>query len=513
MASGKTFRSAIRWAFAMNWGQQAVTAATSFVLAAVLGPKDFGTVAMAAIYVMFIQMFVEQGLSAALIQRKDLETEHLDSVFWLTLATSLLLAAASVWSSPWWAAANRTPELTPVICVLSLLIPLQGLTAVQQAVLQREMDFRALAIRSNIAAILGGILAVAMALTGWGIWALVAQQLVTSAIATALLWRLGTWRPHWHFSRRHTRELLRFAAGCFIAKMGAFVNRRSDALLVGLFFGPVAVGLYRFADRIMNMILIATTRSIALVSLPHFSAAQDDREQLKRRFLVCLRLGATMTIPPLACVAAVSDGVMALVGPEWMPAAPATSLLCLVGIVQSLTLFVGPLLQARACTDTLASTTWLMVGVNLTGLVVMGMVLRDARSSEQTIGLSLLRLGIMVGAWIPVTAMLTMRLTGAKLREMGSAIVPATAAGLAAAIVARLLIVVDLSSRMGQLIALLAATLPAALASLIVLMLLDPQLRGWILAWLRPGPRDHMPPRPEGVPLTPGPSVGAGGPE
>ena len=141
---------AVKWAYIMNGGQSGLTALFTFVLASVLGPRDFGTVAMALVYLALIQVFLEQGLVATLIQRKDLRDDHLDSVFWMGLSLSLLLMGLSVGLSRWWAGVNHLPELALVISALSLLLPIEALDMVQRAILQREMDFKSLSVRENL---------------------------------------------------------------------------------------------------------------------------------------------------------------------------------------------------------------------------------------------------------------------------------------------------------------------------------------------------------------------------
>ena len=147
MPQPQGFRRAVKWAYVMSLGDKGLSALTMFVLASLLGPREFGIVAMALVYIEFIQMFLDQGFVAAIIQRKELSTRHLDSVYWLVLALSLLLSAVSIACSKWWAALNHVPELALVLCALSISIPIEALTVVQKAVLHREMDFKSMSLR------------------------------------------------------------------------------------------------------------------------------------------------------------------------------------------------------------------------------------------------------------------------------------------------------------------------------------------------------------------------------
>src|ERR1700693_5637783 len=179
MTSNKSFLNAVKWAYTGNWGERAFSALFTFILAAILGPRDFGTVAIAMVYITFLQLFLDQGFMAELIQRKNLEPEHLEAVFWMDMVLGLLLVGASILLSGWWAAKNHAPEAAKgVISALSLCIPIQGLAAVQGAILNRNMDFKALSIRSNIAAFVSGVIGIGMAFAGFRVWALVGQQIV-----------------------------------------------------------------------------------------------------------------------------------------------------------------------------------------------------------------------------------------------------------------------------------------------------------------------------------------------
>ncbi len=150
MANESSFRSALRWSYVMDGSRQGITMVVTLVLAGILGPADFGTVAMATVYVLFVQMLLQQGTIPALIQRKDLRPEQLDSAFWMVLVTSGVLTVLSVALSGWLASVNRLPDLQAVISILSVLILVKGLIVVQEAWLRRQMNFRPLAIRTTV---------------------------------------------------------------------------------------------------------------------------------------------------------------------------------------------------------------------------------------------------------------------------------------------------------------------------------------------------------------------------
>ena len=217
-----------------NIGDRAISGLITLVLAGFLGPREFGIVSISLIYVNFMQMFLDQGLAPALIQKKELQQEHCDAVFWVNLITSLTFVGLTVLISGWWAKINHAPDLARVLSVLSLCIPIEGLSIVQAAMVRREMDFKTLTIRSNVSGLLGGVAGLVMALCGLGVWALVGLQLTRDFSGLLLLWRLGHWRPRFEFSWPHFADLLGFKRSCCRSRAsrrgrsGSGVGRRSQ---------------------------------------------------------------------------------------------------------------------------------------------------------------------------------------------------------------------------------------------------------------------------------------------
>src|ERR1700739_3986111 len=227
MANQKSFLHAVKWAYIGNWGERSFSALFTFVLALVLGPRDFGVVSIALVYIAFLQMFLDQGLVAALIQKKNLDREHCDAVFWMDMALSLLLVAISMVLSSWWGRVNHAPEVAPIISALSLCIPIEAFAVVQKALLSKEMDFRGLTIRSNVSVLISGVIGLVMAFTGFGVWALVTQQILRDFTALLLLWKLSPWRPRLEFSWKHLRDLMHFSISNFFGQFAIFADQQA----------------------------------------------------------------------------------------------------------------------------------------------------------------------------------------------------------------------------------------------------------------------------------------------
>jgi polysaccharide transporter, PST family len=472
-----TFAGSLKWAFYMTWADRAFSVVFTFLLAAILGPRDFGIVALALIYIAVVQLFLEGGIQTAVVQREGLEEGHLDSAFWVNLAWCVLLAGVSFALAGWWARLNDVPELKDVVRALSLILVFYGLTIVQLALFQREMRFRALAIRETVAVVVGGVLGLVLALRGAGVWALVAQQLGFAGAQLVLLWGMSTWRPRFRFSGGHARDLLGFSSGVFLSNLGGFLNRRADALLMGIFFGPTAVGLYRLADRFSDNVLELTMRPVGHVSLPFFSRLQNDRPALRDAVASSIRTSLVLTVPAMAVMAACSDYLMALMGPEWEPAADVLKLLALVGIGKAVVFFTGPLLFAVARPHLRAAMLWALAAVSAGTVLLVGWLLTDDSVRQQAIGMAASRAAYFLLIVIPVNIAVVCWITGLRPRSFLPWL-PSPLLSAAAGIVAVYLL--DLTGLLGVLPpfpALVVAGTASILAAGAVLFALEPRAR------------------------------------
>lgn len=473
---GPGFKSALGWSYAMHGGQYIITTVITFVLAALLGPEVYGIVAMALVYIAFIEMLLKQGMLPAIVQRPDLQSSHLDSAFWLMVASATFLTVAGLLLADWWAAVNQTPDLAPVVRALSALIPLQALIVVQDAVLRRRMDFRNLAIRTNLGAIAGGAAGLTLALAGMGVWALVAQQIARAVVDVAVLWAVSDWRPGLNVSVRSTKELMSFSAPLAVASIGNFVNNRADALLIGLYFGPTAVGLYRLASRFVNLAVDITVRALQAVSLPELSRIQADRTGLQTTTLKIIRSTALLSLPALGLLAGASESLVDLLGPEWSAAAAPLRVLCIVGAIRALTMVIGPLLSAIGRPRTLAVFTWIAAGLSAASFVAAGVLLAEVSIATQVLGVATIRMALYATVLLIMSALLLLRILDIGPMELLKPIAPSAMAGLTGFAVAIALSSLPLET-LSPVVRTAVVAGPALLLMAILLLRIEPTAR------------------------------------
>ncbi|MCM1984906.1 MOP flippase family protein [Lyngbya confervoides] len=337
----------VLWTSIQNWGSQALFFVTFLVLARLLGPETFGLVSLSTIFIHLIQALLGQGFSDAIIQRKDLDREHLDTAFWANFGIGLFLFILGVISAPAIALAFKQPDLIPIVRWMSLLVVFNSVNTTQQAILRREMNFKALAARQLAGQLAGTIVAITLALMNFGVWSLVCQQLVTSIVGTLLLWKITRWRPKLKFSVKHFRDLYRFGINVVGINILTFLNVRGDDLLIGYFLGPVALGYYTVAYKMLVTLTQLLTDTIRQVVLPSFSRLQNDLEKMRRAFYTATELVGFVTLPAFLGMAVLApELVLGLFGDQWQPSIPVMQCLAFVGVARALVNFTGAVIMA-----------------------------------------------------------------------------------------------------------------------------------------------------------------------
>lgn len=330
----------IFWSAVQNWGSQAGSLLVFFVLARLLNPEAFGLVALANVFLVFMQIFLNQGFAQVLIQRQKLEPEHLNTAFWINLGIGAVLTLAVVIAAPGIADLFQQPQLAPILRGFSPLFLITGFGNIQQALLERNLAFRAIAVRWLAGTVLGGVVGVAMAFYGAGVWSLVSQQVVHELVGTIVLWRASTWRPGHTVSWRHFQDLFNFGISIVGFNVLSFFSLHADDFLIGYFLGPVALGYYSIAYRILGVMTQLLVNAGTKVALPTFSRLQDNPEQLRQAFYTATQLTSLIAFPAFLGVVVLAPELIPLIfGAQWLPSIAVLQILALVGLVRAVSFF------------------------------------------------------------------------------------------------------------------------------------------------------------------------------
>jgi PST family polysaccharide transporter len=326
----------VMWAATQTWGVRVISFLVMIALARLVAPEAFGLVAYATVFIAFAQIFVDQGFSDAIVQFSHLNREHLDTAFWASVLMGGLLSLITVFASDRIAGLFREPQLVPVIRWLSPVFFLSAMSSVQQAILRRALAFKALTVRSLAANLLSGVIAVLLALRGYGVWSLVAKLLVSAIVNMVMLWQVSDWRPGFRISIKPFQELFLFGISIVGGNFVDFLSVHSDDFLIGYFLGPVALGYYTLA---YNLLIVTTDLLISVpnaVAFPLFSMVQADPAGVKRAFSRVILLQSMVAFPIFLGIAVLSSEVIVqLYGAQWIASIPVLQLLMLIGLVRS----------------------------------------------------------------------------------------------------------------------------------------------------------------------------------
>ena len=340
------------WSGVQIAGNQVTAFGVFLVLTRFLTPGDIGVVALAVSFIEIMTPLMRAGLPEALIQRAEHDECEADTCFWSGLGMALLLAALLASGAPWIARGFASPALGPVLQALALLLPIGALSATHEARLTRAFGFKALAMRTLLGNLVGGAVGVVMAIEGFGVWSLVAQRLIGSAVGVVLIWTTYRWIPRPRFSIPAFRGMFGFGMHMTAMSFLMSLNGRIFDFLLGFFLGPAAVGYVRVASRGLDMVTQFAVNPLTAVALPALSRLQHDREAFGRAFRRMVQACALMTFPACFGLAVVAPDLVPLVfGPQWRPSGPLLAILCLSAVPITLQYFTWPALAAVGRAD------------------------------------------------------------------------------------------------------------------------------------------------------------------
>jgi O-antigen/teichoic acid export membrane protein len=343
------------------------------LLARLLSPHDFGVAGMVLVFAGIVPIFSGLALGAALVQRPELTEADRSTAFWTGLGLGVVLTLAGVAVSGSVARFYGEPEVRPLFAALSLSFVLTALGMTHGQLLVRELDYRRLELRTMAGTLAGAAAGIAVALLGYGPWAIIAQQLAATAAATALLWLFSPWRPRLLFSLHSLRGLAGFGGNVSGTLVFNELNSNTDNLLIGRFLGAATLGTYAVAYNVMLVPFSRLTAPLQEVLYAAFSRVQDDSARVLAVWLRVNRLLAAVTLPALAGLVVVAPELVHVVlGDKWAGAVPVIRILAWVGAVQALQGLNASVLLARDRSATLLRFAFLSFAANL-GAFVLGL--------------------------------------------------------------------------------------------------------------------------------------------
>lgn len=315
--------SSLLWRFLERCGAQGVTFLVTIVLARLLAPEVYGLMALVTVFTAVLQVFVDSGMGNALIQKKDADNLDFSSVFFFNLAMGIALYILLFFCAPLVATFYKNPELTLVIRVLGITLLIAGVKNVQQAYVSKKLQFKRFFFATLGGTIGAAVIGITLAYMGFGIWALVAQNLFNAMIDTVILWLTVRWRPKLLFSFNRLKGLLRYGGKLLVSSLlhTFYLNLRT--LIIGKLYMPADLAYYEKGQSFPTLIVSNINASIDSVLLPTMSGVQDSRESVKAITRRAIVTSSYLMWPMMVGLAVVAKPLVVLLLTEkWLAAVP-----------------------------------------------------------------------------------------------------------------------------------------------------------------------------------------------
>lgn len=308
---------------------------STIIMARLLLPEDYGLVAMVTAVTGFVVIFKDMGLSAAVIQKKDIEQEQVSAVFWINVFISFGIAFIVAALAPVLTHFYNEPRLFQITIVFALSIFLSGVSLQHNALMKRQMKFKSLSIIQIGSTAAGLVFGIGMAWAGYGYWALVGQMVMNSLFYTVALWIACDWRPDIYRKTAGVSSFLKFGAGITGFDLVNYFSRNMDNVLIGKYAGSGALGFYSKAYQLLLLPITQLRDPLNAVALPALSTLQHDPEKYRSYFKRYLFTLAFFCMPLVMYSAIFSDELIFVVlGSNWTPSAYLFKLLAIAAFIQ-----------------------------------------------------------------------------------------------------------------------------------------------------------------------------------
>ena len=317
------------WKFMERGGTQGIQFIVQIVLARILSPNDYGVIALIAIFISIASVFVQSGFSTALIQKRDSDEMDFSSVFYLSLIVSSLLYGILFFTAPRIADFYDAKQLIPIIRVLSVTLFLGAINSIQNAVISKNMQFKKLFFSSLGSMLVSGTIGIIFAYSGFGVWALVAQQLTNQFMITVILWFTVKWRPKLIFSFKRIKGLFSYGWKLLLSSLIDMLYMNLRSLIVGKIYSASTLGFYNRGDQFPQIIVTNINGSIQSVMLPALASEQDNRQKVKDMVRRSIVTSSFVLFPMMVGLAVIAEPlVKILLTDKWLPSVPFLQIFC-----------------------------------------------------------------------------------------------------------------------------------------------------------------------------------------
>lgn len=317
------------WTFGERITAQLVSTIVGIILARVLSPEHYGIISIVTVFITFFNVFVTSGFSSAIVQKKEVDQSDYDTAFAIGLCISFFAYFILFFGAPFISNFYSMVELTLVIRVMSIRLPLAALNSTQQAYVRRKMEFKKFFVSTLFGTVISGIVGISLALHGAGVWALVAQYLTNTIIDSIVMWFVSGWRPKGQLSLDKAKGIFAFGWKTLASDLVATLEADIRSLVIGKTFGTSELAYYDQGKKYPALLVNNINSSINKVMLPAYSRNQDDLLVLKSMLRKSIRIGLFVLAPIMIGMASVANNfVTVILTDKWAACVPFIQIFC-----------------------------------------------------------------------------------------------------------------------------------------------------------------------------------------
>lgn len=344
----------IFWSFSDSMTTQLAQFIVGLVLARLLSPAEFGLIGMITVFLALSQSIADGGFGEALIRKKEAVDSDYSTVFYFNLFASIVIFFLFYLFSPAIASFYGQPELIDISRALGSIIVINALCITQRIQLTRRVNFKSQMKINLTAAIISGVVAIILALKGFGVWSLVWRSIIRSVIQAILLWYTNRWIPSLIFSKESFRSLFSFGSKLLLSGLIDTIYNNVYLLIIGKFFSAAQLGYYTRADQFSRLAVRNLTGTVQRVSYPVLSQVQDENDRLREGYRKVIVAIMFITFFILLGMAAIAEPmILTLIGEKWLPSVEYLQLLCFASLLYPLHALNMNLLNIKGRSDLL----------------------------------------------------------------------------------------------------------------------------------------------------------------
>jgi O-antigen/teichoic acid export membrane protein len=352
MFSKKDVFKSLQWSFLQQISIQVLGFIVSIVLARLLPVTDFGIIGKIYVFTTIGIVLIDSGLSTSIIRSKTIDDISLNSVFCANVVFSLLFYIIIFLLAPIIANFYDDQILVLIIRIFCISLVISSLFTIQKAILTRDLDFKSIGIISVIAMVISSLVGVLMAVLGYGVWSLIAINILNALISLIIYYYYSRWRPNFSFSFIVFKEHINFGYKLLLASLLDAVFSNSSYVIIGKIYNSFTLGLFTRADGLRKITVLGISTPLKSILLPILSSIQDNETKLKTIYIFILQIALLIVTPILLFLTVYADQIFnILYGSKWDGAVPFFKILCLSSILYPISTYVVSFLNVKGRSD------------------------------------------------------------------------------------------------------------------------------------------------------------------